>query len=49
MKRLIMVTAAFFGVFFVAAHFTEASGGKAHWGYSGHEGPNNWGNLAPVG
>jgi len=47
MKRLIMVTAAFFSVFFMAAHFTEASGGKARWGYSGHEGPNNWGNLAP--
>jgi methyl-accepting chemotaxis protein/carbonic anhydrase len=24
-----------------------ASGGGAHWGYNGHEGPANWGDLAP--
>ncbi len=25
----------------------EKHGSKAHWGYEGQEGPNNWGDLSP--
>lgn len=47
MKNFIMIMTVFVGVFFLASPFSEASGGKAHWSYSGHSGPNNWGNLSP--
>jgi len=46
MKHLIMVVALILGLLFSVSPFTEASGGATHWGYTGHENPNNWGNLA---
>lgn len=47
MKHLIVITTVTFGLLFSFSQLTEASGSGAHWGYTGHEGPNNWGNLAP--
>ncbi|VAX21999.1 Carbonic anhydrase, alpha class [hydrothermal vent metagenome] len=47
MKRLIVTVAVIVGISFLAPQFAEASGKGAHWGYSGENGPNNWGNLSP--
>ena len=42
MKKLIVVT----GAVALLAGAAHAGGGKAHWGYSGHEGPDNWAKLS---
>lgn len=47
MKRLIVTVAIIVGISFLVPQFAGASGGGAHWGYSGHAGPDNWGNLSP--
>ena len=45
MKRnKLILTALLCGILF--SGFALASGGKAHWGYEGHEGPTNWGDLS---
>jgi carbonic anhydrase len=35
------------GSAFLSVGIAYASGGNAHWGYSGAEGPENWGHLSP--
>jgi carbonic anhydrase len=45
MKKLSFVAAI--PAAFVLASITASGGEKIHWGYSGDEGPENWGQLAP--
>ena len=47
MKKFIQQALALAGSTCLCAGLACASGGGAHWGYSGHEGPENWGKLAP--
>ena len=44
MLSRIVLTALLTGMIFSGAAL--ASGGKAHWGYEGHEGPAHWGELS---
>ena len=45
MKRLNIVLSLIF--VFVCMMSSAIASDKAHWGYSGHEGPENWGKLDP--
>ncbi len=43
-RNKLVLTTLFSGILFSGTAL--ASGGKAHWGYEGHEGPENWGDLS---
>ncbi|GAB4337222.1 MAG: carbonic anhydrase family protein [Desulfobulbaceae bacterium] len=47
MKKYISKAALALGTLVFSAGIAGASGGTAHWGYSGAEGPANWGHLTP--
>jgi len=47
MKKYIKRASIVFGSACLSAGIAFAGGGNAHWGYSGAEGPENWGHLSP--
>jgi carbonic anhydrase len=47
MKKIMKQASVLVGSTFLLAGMACAGAGTAHWGYSGHEGPENWGSLAP--
>lgn len=47
MNRHLVHASALCGTVLLTAGIAWASGGKAHWSYSGEGGPANWGHLSP--
>ena len=47
MTKKVHLTALFIGSTFLCTGIAQASGGGAHWGYSGETGPEHWGSLSP--